>query len=269
MVVASVTPSPMGMDGAIQMSDQIPGRAHAWLEIATRTPDAATKFYTELFGWGTEIMDMGPEMGNYTMLSHNNHAWAGVMPLEGPHAEGVPPHWAIYFNVDDVDAAAAKAASLGGQILAPAFDIEGVGRTALIQDPYGAVSYLFKSVNPKPEESPEDPVAWMELYAGDKQGAIDFYTQVMGWGTEHSTEMDYTMLSVDGRNFAGVMAMPEVPPHWGVYFSSPNVDDTLAKVKAAGGDEIMAPFDVPTVGRICVQKDAEGAVFYTITFSGM
>ena len=37
-----------------------------------------------------------------------------------PPAEGIPPHWNVYFNVDDVDATVAKAPELGAQEVAPA-----------------------------------------------------------------------------------------------------------------------------------------------------
>jgi predicted enzyme related to lactoylglutathione lyase len=57
------------------------------------------------------------------------------MPPGSP--EGGPAYWMTIFAVADTDAAAAKAAELGGTVVAPPGDIEGVGRFALLTDPQG------------------------------------------------------------------------------------------------------------------------------------
>ena len=44
------------------------------------------------------------------------------MPLDGDQPGRPPPHWSITFAVDDADAAAAKAAELGGTVLMPPMD---------------------------------------------------------------------------------------------------------------------------------------------------
>ena len=62
-----------------------------------------------------------------------------------PPAPGVPPHWNVYFNVDDVDASVAKAKDLGAQEIAPPFDVQGVGRMAVLADPQGAAFNLMQN----------------------------------------------------------------------------------------------------------------------------
>jgi len=56
----------------------------------------------------------------------------------------VPPHWAVYIGVDDVDARLAKCVELGATVLVEPMDVQTVGRMALIQDPQGATFWLFK-----------------------------------------------------------------------------------------------------------------------------
>ena len=51
----------------------------------------------------------------------------------------MPPSWGVYVTVADCDASVAKAKSLGGQLCAGPFDVPGVGRMAVLQDPQGAV----------------------------------------------------------------------------------------------------------------------------------
>lgn len=54
-----------------------------------------------------------------------------------------PPHLMVYIAVDDVDAAAKKAAEIGGKIHKEPTDIPNVGRMAIIADPGGAIFSVF------------------------------------------------------------------------------------------------------------------------------
>ena len=122
------------------------GRTFPWHEVYAPSAEAAIDFYTKALGFGTQNFDMGPEMGTYHMLTMNGTAIAGIMPTAGnPQMEGVPPHWAVYLAVDDVDARIAKCTEMGAQVVVPAMDIPSVGRMALIQDPQGAHLWLYKS----------------------------------------------------------------------------------------------------------------------------
>jgi predicted enzyme related to lactoylglutathione lyase len=83
----------------------------------------------------------------YKMLVANGKAVAGCWGTQDtPGMENVPPHWAVYIAVDDVDARLAKCQELGANLLHGPMDIPTVGRMALVQDPQGATFWLFKSV---------------------------------------------------------------------------------------------------------------------------
>jgi hypothetical protein len=51
--------------------------------------------------------------------------------------EGVPDHWSVYWDVDDVDAAVALAQQLGGALVDGPMDTP-YGRMATVSDPAGA-----------------------------------------------------------------------------------------------------------------------------------
>ena len=110
--------------------------AFSWFELMTTDTNGAKKFYTSLFGWETEDMNMGDM--NYTVWNVAKEGVGGLMSLP-PQAEGQPPSWGVYVTVDDVDATAAKAEELGGKVLVPPTDIPTVGRFCVLQDPQGAV----------------------------------------------------------------------------------------------------------------------------------
>jgi predicted enzyme related to lactoylglutathione lyase len=54
---------------------------------------------------------------------------------------------------------------------------------------------------------------------------------------------------------------PGMPPVWTTYLASDDLDDTVSKIKAAGGQTIMEPMDVMDVGRMAVAADPGGAFF--------
>ena len=113
-----------------------------WNELVSPDLDKATAFYTAILGvtWEDSPMPEGSDLPAYRTLNVEGRAVGGAMP---PMMEGIPPHWNVYFNVSDVTAAIAKAESLGGTVLAPAFDVPDVGRLAGLVDPQGGVFWLM------------------------------------------------------------------------------------------------------------------------------
>ncbi len=108
-----------------------------WCELLAADPDRATAFYTELLGVTAETTSM--EYGAYTVLSAGGEAVAGVMAMPQHLRErNVPAHWSVYFQVEDVDAAAAAVEASGGQTALAPMDVDGTGRIAYLLDPQGA-----------------------------------------------------------------------------------------------------------------------------------
>ncbi len=111
---------------------------------------------------------------------------------------------------------------------------------------------------------------WHEVYGPKQSVAMDFYTKTLGWSTV-SMPMpgghpgEYTMFVANGQPVAGIIGttempgMNDVPPHWSVFIGVDNVDDRLAKCQANGGTVVHGPMDVPTVGRMVLIQDPQGA----------
>lgn len=121
--------------------------ALVWNELVSRDLDAAKTFYGELVGWGWQEMPM-PDGSTYHVCLVGERPNGGLMAMTSEWPEGTPSHWAVYFQVDDVDAFHAKAVELGATPHVPPTEI-GVGRFSVVQDPQGAVFSLFKP-NPAP-----------------------------------------------------------------------------------------------------------------------
>jgi len=112
-----------------------------WNEVITPDVAAATRFYSEVLGvtWEDQPMEGGPA---YTCLVVDGRQVGGAM---APPMEGISAHWNVYFNVDSVDDTIARATELGGTVVAPAFDVPGVGRMAVLADPQGAAFNLMQN----------------------------------------------------------------------------------------------------------------------------
>lgn len=118
------------------MSDKMTTHGMAsWFELMTTDPQAAVKFYGELFGWQYETVNM-PD-GDYHVAGLGEEKVAGIMAIP-EEAKGSPSQWGQYFTVEDVDAFASKVSTLGGAVIVPPTDIPDVGRFVMFQDPQGA-----------------------------------------------------------------------------------------------------------------------------------
>jgi len=100
----------------------------------------------------------------------------------------------------------------------------------------------------------------------DFSQAQAFYAELFGWDIQPGPPEagGYAMCMKDGRAAAGIgpkMGPAEEPTVWMTYISTDDADATAARVKAAGGQVMVEPFDVMDVGRMAVVVDPAGAVF--------
>ena len=112
----------------------------AWNELATDDPDAADRFYCDIFGWEKGgSMDMGPG-GLYQMYNHGDYGLGAMMkrPDEFPAS-----FWTFYFRVPEIDAAKSFVEANGGQVINGPMEIPGGDRVIQGIDPQGAVFSLI------------------------------------------------------------------------------------------------------------------------------
>lgn len=107
-----------------------------WHELRAADQEAAFAFYADLFGWTkAEAMDMGP-MGIYQLFAIDGVPVGGMMTRMDP---AVPPHWAYYIGVDDIDAAAGRVTKAGGQLVSGPHQVPGGLWMAHCNDPQGGM----------------------------------------------------------------------------------------------------------------------------------
>ncbi|MGH9312710.1 MAG: VOC family protein [Vicinamibacterales bacterium] len=244
-----------------------------WPELSTSDAPAAKKFYSTLFKWEPDDQPM-PQGGPYTMLKLGGEDVGALHTLhEGQKKAGVPPHWMSYVAVTNADETAKKAASLGGTVLVPPFDVMDHGRMAVIQDPTGAIFSIWQAkAHPGATRINEvGALVWTELYTRDPDNASAFYSRLLGWRPKPwEGPMPYTVFNLAGeeRMAGGMLSMPDemegVPPHWLPYFQVDDTDKIVARARELGANVIMPPTDVPKVGRLAIVADPQGASFAVI-----
>jgi uncharacterized protein len=115
--------------------------------------------------------------------------------------------------------------------------------------------------------------SWTELTTSDREAARKFYGSLLGWELK---DMDmgkgtYTVINVGGQGVGGMTDIPPnakgMPSNWGGYITVDNVDKVASRVAELGGRVLLAPMDIPTVGRFATIMDPTGATISLITYA--
>jgi uncharacterized protein len=125
--------------------------------LNTRDIKGAQSFYRSVFGW--ETLELGPGFMMWRLPGYGDYleemnpglregmaemgappgfedVVAGLNPIAEDQPD-MPPHWNVTFAVNDADAAAERAAELGGELVVPPMDAPWV-RMTVVRDPQGA-----------------------------------------------------------------------------------------------------------------------------------
>jgi uncharacterized protein len=120
------------------------GQPVVHFEIVGKDGDALKQYYAELFGW--EIDDNNPMKYGIVQREGNTNAdGVGIGGGVSTGPGGYDGHVTVYVEVPDVEAALAKAESLGGtRTMGPEQVMEGLV-IGLFNDPEGHVIGVLKS----------------------------------------------------------------------------------------------------------------------------
>jgi predicted enzyme related to lactoylglutathione lyase len=244
-----------------------------WIDLSTKDPAQAKRFYGELFGWSFTD-NPGPEGMTYTMVQHLGKNVAGMFKEDSPE---VHPHWNAYVRVKNADETVEKAKKAGGKIISPnnsgkAWDVMDQGRMALLQDPSGAIVGIWEGKKHTGAEVFEQPstLAWNEILTNDTAKAKEFFPKVFGWKVHDEKEMHYTLFMQGEPEYhtGGLMQIDPnwgpVPPAWHTYFAVENADKSVEKAKKLGARVNHGPMDIPNVGRFAMLMDPGHAPFSII-----
>jgi uncharacterized protein len=237
--------------------------------LMTKDVPAAKAFYARVMGWVT-LNALTPGVP-YILFTVDKIAVSGLMGLsEDARKMGATPSWIGYVGVDDVDATADRFTRLGGAVRVPPTDILAVSRFAIVADPQMAELALVRWLRPEqhPPAEPGKPgrVGWHELFAADREKAFAFYHALFAWqkaDADNGPLGTYQQFSAGGQTIGGIFTKPATMPvpFWLYYFNVGDIDAAAGRVKAAGGQVLDGPREVPGGHWIAQCMDPQGAMF--------
>ncbi|MCG8653214.1 MAG: VOC family protein, partial [Pirellulales bacterium] len=174
--------------------------------------------------------------------------------------------WVAYVVVADIDAVTTKAKALRAKVDREPFDVPGVGRSAVIRDPQGAIICPHVPAHDFPP--PGGTFVWDELVTDHIESAKTLYGELFGWKAKDSDRggmRGYTVFSHgDDTDVVGAASRPfdpMAPAAWIPNLATDDLDATVARAEAIGASIRRAAIDVPHWGRCAVLEDPTGAMF--------
>jgi uncharacterized protein len=239
-----------------------------WINILTPDPAKAMDFFADVLGWTYFEM---PGIGHGMQVGGRNIG--GLFDLNGSNCPpGLPPCIGVMVKVQSVDATSERVVALGGSVN-QTLEIGEQGRMAVCFDPNGGA---FDVWEPKAmpgtdaDSSLHGSPSWSESLTTDVAKATKFYCDLFGWTADVKPMpgMDYTVFSNAGTQMAGMMHIPapDIPPHWGTYFTVDDADEAARKAEESGGKLFVPPMDIPGIGRFCGILSPQGVRFYAIKY---
>ena len=236
-----------------------------WAELGTNDQQGAKAFYNRVLGWTPVDLPIGPDQF-YTMFQLEQREVGAATTLSHDQREhGVAPHWMLYVGVENADATAAQAESLGARILVKPFDVFDAGRMAVIQDPTGAIFSIWQAKTSIGIRLTgiSGTLCWADLATQDQPAAEVFYRSLFGWElTPGEIHTGYLHIINRGEFIGGIPPADSsggAPPHWLLYFLVTQLEPALEQVKHGGGTVVVPATSVEKVGRFAVIQDPQGA----------
>jgi predicted enzyme related to lactoylglutathione lyase len=234
------------------------GNPTVFFEIAGPDQKGLIDFYTQLFGWKTS--DIPGDMP-YSLVTPGEGEGAAAGGI-GPTPDGSQGHVTFYVGVDDVDAALAKAESIGGTKVMGPVEVPG-GRIGLFTDPEGHLVGLWSGDMQGNGGKAGTPVMWFEVIGKDAGSLRSFYGDLFGWNFEVMEGMDYGVVSPDanGGGRADAAAEGTDTSYQTVYAGVDDVPGTLKKAESLGAKTVVPPMDIPNGPTIALFADPQGHTF--------
>jgi uncharacterized protein len=260
-----------------------------WVDSVQPDPEAAARFYGDLFGWRFVDRTIPGRPGRYQVGRLGDHDVAGIGTQPG-----VPrtPMWDTYVSVSSADIAAARVTEAGGTVLTAPFDVLDDGRLAVCTDVAGAEFRLWepRAFLGAQVVNVAGTWNWSMLATADVDRSVAFYKAVFGW---ESTRLDLGQGEVvlcrlpgygeflerlepgiRGRHASGGLwegfsdavawitpaSSPVQPARWGVTFAVEDADASARRATDLGARMVRPP-ETAGVTRVAVLADPQGAVF--------
>lgn len=222
------------------------------IEIRVADLAASMTFYKNVFDWG--LYQVSPE---YTLVD------TGRMPVVGLMREPrLPIGVAPLFLVDDCEAASKKVKELGGRPMFTRSEVPGSGAFTAALDPWGNELYFWEQIvegHPKLKHAALNPFVYVEIATPNLERSTRFYTELMGWSF-WNVPFSPDIAIAEGYGLQRGIGLYGASKTSGIvsYVQVASLDETAAKVTAAGGQVLVPPEPFLNEGRYLIFADRSG-----------
>jgi uncharacterized protein len=122
--------------------------ALSWQELLTTDFETAKHFYSNLFGWQTQTRAAGARSYTTFKPKKSLQESGGIQPLQGSLRETLSENgsqWLASFAVENFEQSLQKAQRLGANLKTAPAEVPPVGRSAVLEDPQGALFSLVSA----------------------------------------------------------------------------------------------------------------------------
>src|SRR5690554_5427188 len=117
---------------------------------------------------------------------------------------------------------------------------------------------------PSRESTPPGAPGWIDLSSSDPERAGKFYSELFGWSAEASSSElgDHVSCLRNGQPVASIMQNTDeagAPDRWMTYLMSADALATVELADESGGQSVVPPREVDSMGTIAIVEDPGGA----------
>jgi len=252
--------------------ERLPGKI-VWHDLLTNDPKASQEFYRGLFGWEFESVGSAAGLSSnsaYTLIRHNGRLIGGMIDTVALNNKDDISQWVVLMSVEDIDAATARFATDGGEVITPPIDLQRRGRMAIVRDAEGALLALLQTRDGDPADRDAEigDFLWDELWTTNVDGATTFYEDVAGLNTtikdideDQESGASYRLLRAGDKPRIGIMSNPleGLKPVWVSYIRVDNPAAITERVVGLGGQVIVEARSRPIGGEVAFIAGPSGA----------
>lgn len=216
-----------------------------WHDLMTGDVSEAKQFYADLFDW-TYVIEHATDFvwtqgeADYPLIMANDEAHGGYVSV----GDSEQPRWLAFVTVDNVDETTRYAKNLAAKIVREPFDIPGVGRCSVIEDPQGAQICPFVPSHDYPP--PSGVFVQEHLLTPDIEASKQFYRDLFDWWNDGDES---------GVSVSAYTEGSQTPAAWTPCLGTKNTKAMIEKATSLGAIRIH------TEQQAMMLKDPTGAQF--------
>jgi predicted enzyme related to lactoylglutathione lyase len=227
-----------------------------WHDLLTDDMEEARKFYGDVFGWRFETRK------EYTQIFNQKELIGGIMQVTPAKDQKAKSVWLPSISVANIDKSLKYLTSQKGEVLKGPLDMKERGKGVLVSDPHGAHVVLLRAKNGDPKDKTPQIGDWLwnELWTNKPEESYTFYRN-MGWYDSYEMRGNYRILKKNNKWRAGIrdIEKDDFKARWVPTIRVSDLNETMSKVKSAGGEVLVTPREELVNGNVALIADNRGA----------